>query len=109
MTKPFCAICIADIVGEPVFEPLGKDDALVAVCHRCAGTKPAVVNVKPKFARSVKIAERRERYAALGLCIYGKKHGRATHGKLCANCDRMARESNERWKQKDKQPQRRAA
>jgi hypothetical protein len=36
----WCAICGDDIVGEVRREPLGKDDALVAVCDDCATKAP---------------------------------------------------------------------
>lgn len=31
-----CAVCIGDIVGQTRYEPIGRDDAMVAVCSRCA-------------------------------------------------------------------------
>jgi hypothetical protein len=36
----FCAICTADIAGEPTREPLGKGGAMVAVCSSCADEQP---------------------------------------------------------------------
>ncbi len=36
----FCAICARDIVGEPLRRPLGRDDALVNVCHACDEGSP---------------------------------------------------------------------
>jgi hypothetical protein len=38
--KSFCAICGDDIVGVPRREPLGRDDAMVAVCDDCATEAP---------------------------------------------------------------------
>ena len=34
----FCAVCIEDIEGVPVHEPLGRDGAMVAVCTTCSTT-----------------------------------------------------------------------
>lgn len=36
----FCAICTADIVGEPLRRPLGKNDVIVNVCAGCDGDRP---------------------------------------------------------------------
>ena len=38
--KPTCAICAAEIAGAPRLEPLGKHDAMVAVCDACATEHP---------------------------------------------------------------------
>lgn len=36
----FCAVCCADIVGEPLRRPLGKGDAMVNACASCDEDKP---------------------------------------------------------------------
>lgn len=89
-----CAVCVRLIDGEPIFEPIGRDDALVPVCKACA-TKPVipkhriphtVITRDPPTPRAVQIREHRDALAAQGICIYGESHGPATSGKLCAKC-----------------------
>lgn len=36
----FCAVCAADIVGDPLRRPLGKGDAMVNVCASCDEEHP---------------------------------------------------------------------
>lgn len=36
----FCALCTEDIVGVTHWEPFGRNDALVTVCHGCATDAP---------------------------------------------------------------------
>lgn len=105
----FCAVCICDITGPVRREPIGKDDALVAVCERCAKESVKlppvrhVVYVKPTNTpqargRYAEIKRHRAELAARGVCIYGEKHGPATAGKLCDGCRSKERTYKRTWK-----------
>lgn len=93
--KLFCATCLAYIDGEPNYEPLGRDDAVVALCNRCAFTE--VVPKEHVSAhqmrgsqsdedRALRIKRHRDDLAARGLCTNGEKHGKATRGPYCEDC-----------------------
>lgn len=90
----FCAICVSDR-GEFVREPIGKDDALVTVCRRCATEEVPepeerhvvrVVRVVPTDPRHTRIKANRDRLIADGKCMYGRNHGPHVDGRLCAEC-----------------------
>src|ERR1043165_3987097 len=48
-----CAICTADIIGEPRREPLGRNDAMVNVCDDCC-TKPPRTRQGPERGYEVR-------------------------------------------------------
>ena len=97
----FCALCLDPIADVVRREPLGKNDALVAVCDGCAYEE-----IKPKHrltahtrreppalsSRAYRIKEHRDRLVAEGLCANGRNHGKAQPGKrTCADCDNGVR------------------
>ncbi len=91
--KPFCAVCVRTIKGAPRMEPIGKNDALVAVCEDCATVEVPepelgnhVVVKEPRDDRAARIREHRRRLKQRGICVYGENHGPATHGELCEAC-----------------------
>lgn len=107
MTRPFCAICTAYLSdGEiasrgVVHEPIGRDGSMVVVCERCASEEAEVINA-PLHEQSSetgtmlrtphRVTANRERLKEAGLCRNGERHGPATHGRLCDECSRKARE-----------------
>lgn len=108
MSKPmsnpqpgFCALCldlIADVVRR---EPLGKNDALVAVCDGCAFdeiepkhrvTAQSMREPRGLSPRAYRIKEHRDQLAAEGLCKNGRDHGKVKPGKrICPDCDNGVR------------------
>jgi hypothetical protein len=89
-----CAVCVSPIDGDALYEPIGRDDALVPVCARCARDpvpdppEPVrhAVREEPQSPRAQQIRERRDRLAREGICIWGASHGPAVERKLCASC-----------------------
>lgn len=91
-----CAVCADGIDGEPHFEPIGRDDALVPVCSSCAFDEvvPREELSASDFARepegvdsrSARVKRHRDDLAARGICTQGEKHGPAVVGKLCQPC-----------------------
>lgn len=73
----FCAICTDEIVGKVFREPLGKNDALVAVCSDCATEKPIAREASlayeppPKSTETVKRAIARGTRHVLGNSASG--------------------------------------
>jgi hypothetical protein len=49
--------------------------------------------IRSSAQRRARARERRARLKAAGFCINGEKHGKATHGVLCAACRRTHKES----------------
>lgn len=68
---PTCAICVSTIRGEVLREPLGRNDAMVAVCSSCSTERPEIrpsstpayfCGEEPHvagFRRAVDVADRR--------------------------------------------------
>lgn len=88
----FCAICTSDR-GPFTRHPVGKNGGLVVVCQSCATEEPDTANVKrravtrePRDPRAATIKANRDWLTANGLCMYGRNHGKATAGRLCATC-----------------------
>lgn len=91
-----CALCIGDLGLSYTMEPLGKGDALVAVCFRCSTEEviPKEIVRTSSFrerttldSRQTRIREHRDNLERQGLCRNGAKHGPALKGrKVCAAC-----------------------
>ena len=94
--SPFCAVCTRPCATY-VREPLGRNDALVIVCSRCA--TEAVVPKDPIAAkrgpaidvstmdRAEWIRLHRADLVSRGLCMFGEKHARPLDGyKACESC-----------------------
>lgn len=66
----YCAICADPIVGEGVLEPLGRDDALVRVCDRCATEKP----VEKVYARQAYTTPEQSASSARRVLLAGDRN-----------------------------------
>ena len=105
-----CGVCADVIVGLPYREPLGRNDALIPVCKRCATEEVGPPSTQPRRTvtnrvldpRALRIKANRDLLASEGLCIYGRAHGAATVGKLCQLCADL-RSANERRRREGKQ------
>jgi len=94
MTPSTCGVCIGDI-GRPIhYEPIGRDDALIPVCHRCStesvvpkDDKPLAFRREPTNERGWKIREHRDNLVRQGLCSDGAAHGALVPGtRHCQPC-----------------------
>lgn len=63
-TPSSCAICVAFIVGAPTYEPLGRDDAMVAICAKCSFVPPPRKLGRPRNKHASAAALRNRAYYA---------------------------------------------
>lgn len=98
----FCATCLKDLTGEEIRrEPLGRNDAVVTLCIKCACDEPRVVQVVVRKKRDKRVdraawlTAHRNSLADRGPCINGARHPRPTEGRRsCDEC--IARKSKKR-------------
>jgi hypothetical protein len=93
----FCALCLDPIADVVRREPLGKNDALVAVCDSCAleeirpkhrVTAQSMRDSRVTTPRAARIKEYRDQLVVEGVCVNGRDHGKVKPGKrVCADCD----------------------